>query len=380
MDALRIGDIEVKLPIVQGGMGVGISLAGLASAVANEGGIGIISVAGIGMREHDYDTNFREANKRALRKEIRLARSLTKGIIGINIMLALTDHEELIQAAIEENVDIIVMGAGLPLRIPAMIAEAGLTNHHTKLLVKVSSAKAAKLIFQYWANKYNYLPDGVVVEGPLAGGHLGFKKEELTETPVPLQKLIGETVKAVLSFEEQFEKEIPIIAAGGIYTGKDIYDIMQAGAKGVKLGTRFVTTYECDAAQEFKDSYLACKKEDIIIIDSPVGLPGRVIKNKFVEQMLLGNTKPFKCVCHCLSSCKCSEAPYCIAQVLCNSAIGNMSEGFAFTGTNAYRATKIQHVSEVISELIAEFNIEILKNQPLESKNLIPTLLYSKAV
>jgi nitronate monooxygenase len=380
MNALKIRDIEVKLPIVQGGMGVGISLAGLASAVANEGGIGIISVAGIGMREHDYGTNFREANKRALRKEIRLAKSLTKGIIGINIMLALTDHEELIRVALEENTDIIIMGAGLPLRIPAMIAEAGLTNHHSKLVVKVSSAKAAKLIFQYWMNKYNYLPDAVVVEGPLAGGHLGFKKEELIGTTVPLSKLIKETVNVVQQFENQYEKEIPVIAAGGIYTGKDIYEIMQAGAKGVKLGTRFVTTYECDAAQEFKDSYIACKKEDITIIDSPVGLPGRVIKNKFVEQVQLGNTKPFKCVCHCLSSCKCSEAPYCIAQVLCNSAIGNMTEGFAFSGTNAYRATKMQHVSEIVNELVAEFNIEFVKNQHLEIRNLIPELVYKRAV
>ncbi len=187
MDRLRIGDIEVRLPIIQGGMGVAISLSGLASAVANEGGIGIISAAAIGMNEPDYSKNSREANKRALQKEIRKTRSLTNGVIGVNIMMALTDHEELIKLAVEEGVDIIVLGAGLPLKIPGMLAEAGLTNHHTKLAVKVSSAKAAKLIFQYWANKYQMIPDAVVVEGPMAGGHLGFKKEELSGPLVPLR-------------------------------------------------------------------------------------------------------------------------------------------------------------------------------------------------
>ena len=360
-----IGDLKVKLPIIQGGMGVAISLSGLASAVANEGGVGMISAAGIGMREPDYIKNFREANKRALRKEIQKAKSLSQGVIGVNIMMALTDHEELIKVAIEENADIIVMGAGLPLKIPGMLIEAGFANYHTKLAVKVSSAKAAKLIFQYWAGKYNIIPDAVVVEGPLAGGHLGFKKEELTKTPVPLKKLIEETVIAVRSFEEQFNKEVPVIAAGGIYTGKDIYDIMQAGAKAVKLGSRFVTTYECDASMGFKETYLNCKQEDITIIDSPVGLPGRVIKNAFVEQIQAGKTKPFKCVWHCLSSCNFREAPYCIAQVLFNSASGRMDEGFAFSGTNGYLATKIQHVSEVMDELLEEYKLEALKNVEL---------------
>jgi nitronate monooxygenase len=363
MNSLKIGDIEARLPIVQGGMGVAISLSGLASAVANEGGIGIISAAGIGMQEPDYMKNFREANLRALRREIRTARSLTKGLIGVNVMMALTDHEDLIKLAIEEQVDVIILGAGLPLKIPAIIAEAGLANHHTKLIVKVSSAKAARLIFQYWSNKYGIIPDAVVVEGPLAGGHLGFKKEELTGTVVPLRQLIEETVGVVRVFEDQFHKDVPVIAAGGIYTGKDIFDIMQAGAKGVKLGTRFVTTFECDASPAFKDTYLQCKKEDITIIDSPVGLPGRAIKNAFTEQIRLGSTKPFKCAWHCLSSCNFREAPYCIAQALFNSARGKMSEGFAFSGTNAYLARKIQHVSEVFTELVAEYVLEIAMNK-----------------
>ncbi len=371
MDQLMIGDIRVKYPIVQGGMGVGISLSRLASAVANAGGIGVISAAGIGMREPDYSKNFRSANIRALRKEIQKAKAASDGVIGVNIMIALTDHEDLIKAAIDEHADIIIMGAGLPLRIPGMLMAAGYKDFHTKLAVKVSSAKAAKLIFQYWANKYNFIPDAVVVEGPLAGGHLGFKKEELTETVVPLAKLIKETVNEVQLFEAQFGKEIPVIAAGGIYTGKDMYDIMQAGARAVKLGTRFVTTHECDASMGFKESYLACGKEDLVIIDSPVGLPGRVVNNDFVSLIRQGKTKPFKCAWHCLSSCNFREAPYCISQVLFNAADGKMTEGFAFAGANAFRATKIQYVSEIFDELIEDYNIELLKHISFETTELV---------
>ena len=380
MNAWQIGDIQVRLPIIQGGMGVAISLSGLASAVANEGGIGIISAAAIGMTEPDYMKNYREANKRALQKEIRKARSLTNGVLGVNIMMAMTDHEELIKVAVNEKIDLIIMGAGLPLKIPAMLAEAGFKNSHTKLAVKVSSAKAAKLIFQYWANKYNCIPDAVVVEGPMAGGHLGFKKEELTGALVPLHSLVKETVREVRVFEKQFEKAVPVIAAGGIYTGKDMYEIMQAGAKAVKLGTRFVTTHECDASQAFKESYLACKEEDITIINSPVGLPGRVVKNDFVEQILSGKTKPFKCAWNCLIPCNFKEAPYCIAEVLLNAAQGRMSEGFAFAGSNAYKATKIQFVSEVINELVTEYNMESAGNQLIEANDIASKLQYIKAV
>lgn len=372
MNALRIGDIQVDVPIIQGGMGVAISLAGLASAVANQGGIGMISAAGVGMREPNYAKNFKEANRKALQVEIRKAKSLTKGIVGVNIMMALSDHEDLVITSIQENIDLIVLGAGLPLKIPAVIERAGLAGHNTKLVVKVSSAKAAKLIFQYWASKYNFIPDAVVVEGPLAGGHLGFKKSELIDQSVSLKTLIQETVKEVKVFETKYNREIPVIAAGGIYTGKDIYEIMQAGAKGVKMGTRFVTTYECDASPVFKESYLTCKKEDIAFIDSPVGLPGRVIRNEYVKQMQEGNTKPFKCVWHCLSSCNYKEAPYCISKALANAADGHMEEGFAFAGANAYLATKIQHVSEIFQELHADYNLQEMAAKIIPAVGFMP--------
>lgn len=358
MNELIIGNLRAKYPVVQGGMGVGISLSGLASAVANAGGIGVISAAAIGMLEPDYMKNFKEANKRALIKEINKARELAPGgIIGVNIMMALTDHEQLVKAAINAKADLIIMGAGLPLKIPAMLNEAGITGFGTKLAIKVSSAKAAKLIFQYWASKYNIVPDAVVVEGPMAGGHLGFKKEELTGKLIPLSQLVTETIAEVQVYEQKYEREIPVIAAGGIYTGEDMYNILQTGAKAVKMGTRFVTTHECDASIEFKESYITCKKGDLTIINSPVGLPGRVVHNAFVDQINEGKTKPFKCSWKCLSSCNYKEAPYCIAQALFNAAKGDMENGFAFAGTNAYKATKIQHVSEVMAELIEEYNL-----------------------
>lgn len=358
MQAFRIGDLKIKYPIVQGGMGVAVSLSGLAAAVANQGGIGVISAAAIGMTDPGYMKKFHEANKRALRAEIRKARSLTSGVLGVNIMMALTDHEELVKVAIEEKIDVIFIGAGLPLKIPHIIADAGLSGHNTKLVPKVSSAKAANLIFRYWAAKYNFVPDAVVVEGPMAGGHLGFKKDELGEGRVPLHKLVRETVAVLRPFEKSFGKTIPVIAGGGIHSGKDMYNIMEAGAKAVKIGTRFVTTHECDASVAYKNAYLNAKKEDVVIIESPVGLPGRVIKNNFVQQIMNGETKPFKCPWKCLSACNYKEAPYCIAKALYNSATGNMDEGFAFAGANAYMATEINHVSDVFDDLLKAYSRE----------------------
>lgn len=355
---LKIGDLTVKLPIVQGGMGVAVSLSGLASAVANAGGIGVISAAAIGMTDPGYKKRFHEANKRALQNEIRKAKSKTKGVLGVNIMMALTDHEELIRVAVEEKIDVIFIGAGLPLKIPAILKKAGLSGHKTKLVPKVSSAKAASTIFRYWAAKYNFVPDAVVVEGPMAGGHLGFTKEYLAEEMVPLHILVEETVKAIEPFEKTYGKSIPIIAGGGVNSGKDMYEIIQAGAKAVKVGTRFVTTHECDASIEYKESYLAANEEDIVIIDSPVGLPGRVVKNEFVQQIMDGEAKPFKCPWKCLSRCDYREAPFCIAQALYNSATGKMDEGFAFAGSKAYMATEINSVSDVMDDLVAGYNRE----------------------
>ncbi len=289
MEELIIGDLNIKIPIIQGGMGVAISLSGLASAVANQGGVGVISAVGIGMTERDYTKNFRTANLKALRKEIWKARGLsTDGVIGVNIMYAASDFADLLEVAIDEKIDIVFISAGLPLKNPVNLPVEVLENSGVKIIPKVSSARAANLIFKYWSNHYNRVPDGIVIEGPLSGGHQGYKKEELKSPQIKLSDLIEETVDVLKPFEEKFNKEIPVIAAGGLYSGKDIYHILQSGAKGVKMGTRFVPTFECDADEKFKETYISAKKEDIAIIDSPVGLPARVIKNNFVNDILKG--------------------------------------------------------------------------------------------
>ena len=350
MKTLNIGELIPKLPIIQGGMGICVSLSGLASAVANEGGIGVISAVGIGMLEPDYRKKFRASNKIALTKEIRKAREKSDGIIGVNIMMAITDFDDLLQIALEENVDVVFIGAGLFLKKPEM--PEGCT---TKFVPKVSTARAAQVMFNYWASKYNCVPDAIVVEGPKCGGHVGFKKEELLGDQKPLHELIKETVAVIKPFEEQFGIEIPVIAAGGVYTGSDMYDIMEAGASAVKMGSRFVTTHECDVSDEFKQNYIRATEKDITLIDSPVGLPGRVISNKFVRKIQAGETMPIKCPWKCLETCDYKKAPFCIASALFNAAQGNMDEGFSFAGSRAYLAEKIISVKETINEIVQEY-------------------------
>ena len=348
---LKIGELEVKIPIVQGGMSVGISLSRLTSAVAKVGCIGVIGAAGIGMLEPDFSRNFKEANKRALIKEIRKTKEITNGIIGVNIMVALSDFDELLLVAIEEGADLVFLGAGLPLKVPMDI----LKKFSTKVVPIVSSARAANIIFRYWAKNYNQVPDSVVVEGPLAGGHLGFKKEQINDPNYTLEKILPEVISVMKTFEQQFNKSIPIIAAGGIYTGADIHKFIQLGAQGVQMATRFVATYECDADVKFKEAYVKCKKEDLIIIDSPVGLPGRAIRDIFLDEVSAGIKKPFKCPWKCLKGCDYRKSPYCIALALTNAKRGNLDNGFAFAGANAYRVDKIVSVKELIETLLTEF-------------------------
>ncbi len=361
MKSLKIGDLTVKVPIIQGGMGIAISLSGLASAVANQGGIGVISAAGIGMGEPNYMKRLRKSNIDALKRHIRKAKELSKGngAIGVNLMVALSDYDDLLQVSIEEQADVVFMGAGLPLKLPQFVLDKGFDNIHTKFIPKVSGAKATNLIFKYWAAKFNHLPDAVVVEGPMAGGHLGFKKQELIDNNIKLSTLIEETVAVVKEFEKIYNKEIPVIAAGGIYTGKDIKDIMKAGAQAVKMGTRFVTTHECDADIAFKNSYINSAKNDITLIDSPVGLPGRVIGSKFVDRINNGETRPVSCPWKCLKSCDYKNVPYCISEILHNSSRGKLDIGFSFAGSNAYRATEIVSVKELFDELIEGYEAAV---------------------
>jgi nitronate monooxygenase len=353
INSLKIGNLNIKLPIVQGGMGVGISLSSLASAVAREGGIGVISTAAIGMNEHDFITNYLEANIRALKQEIRKAKKLTKGILGVNIMVALSNFEDMVRTSIEEGIDIIFSGAGLPLELPRFLEGAA----ETKLVPIVSSGRAAGIIIKRWLSKYNYLPDAIVVEGPLAGGHLGFKQDQLSNPEYSLEKLIPEVKSEIRVFEENHKRSIPIIAAGGIYSGEDIFKFLYLGAAGVQMATRFVTTYECDASMEFKKAYMNSRKEDIVIINSPVGMPGRAIGNKFIEDVNHGKRHPIKCPYHCIKTCNFQTSPYCIALALINAQRGDLENGFAFVGENAYRTKELVHVSELISSLLEEYSI-----------------------
>lgn len=348
---LTIGHLTAKVPIIQGGMGVGISLSGLASAVANEGGIGVIAAAGIGMLEPDGYTNFPEASQRALRKEIRKARELTDGILGVNIMVALSNYEDMVKVAIEENIDIIFSGGGLPLNLPRYLEP----DRKTRLVPIVSSARAAQLLCKKWLDRYDYLPDAIVVEGPMAGGHLGFKAGEIDNPDFALEKLIPAVIKKLEIFQAVRPQPIPVIAAGGIFSGSDIYKFIKLGAAGVQMATRFVATDECDAAILFKQSYLETREEDVVIIESPVGMPGRALRNQFIDDVRAGNKKPFKCPYHCIITCKHQESPYCIALALLNAQKGLLQHGFAFAGKNVHRVKEIVSVKELIHSLIMEY-------------------------
>ena len=343
---LRIGDLEVTPPIIQGGMGVRVSRANLASAVANEGCVGVISSAGLGQFESRPKSEFAEINAEALRYEIRKARSMTCGIIGVNVMVALTDYENLVKTAIDEDVDLIISGAGLPLNLPKY-----LNGKDVKLLPVVSSARALELICKRWKGHFNKIPDAVIVEGVKAGGHLGYSYEKIMSEETPT---LEQTIQEVLKIADTFNPTIPVIAAGGIFDGEDIAHFLSLGASGVQMATRFVCTYECDVHNNFKQAYLHAKAEDITIINSPVGLPGRVINNSFVEKIKQGKTMPFRCRYQCLKTCDPKKAPYCIAKVLAHAAEGNLDESFAFAGSNAYRCKEIVSVKTLVQQLVQE--------------------------
>ncbi|MDR1730197.1 MAG: nitronate monooxygenase family protein [Prevotellaceae bacterium] len=349
MKSFFIGDKEIKLPIIQGGMGVGVSLSGLASAVANEGGIGVISAAGLGVIYNKFPGDYLNKCILGLKEEIRKAKEKTKGTVGVNIMVALSNYADMVKTAISEKVDVIFAGAGLPFDLPSYLNG----ESKTKLVPIVSSSRAAQIICSKWKNNYNYLPDAIVVEGPKAGGHLGFKVEQIENEQYSLEHLIPEVVNVASSYKE--EKNIPVIAAGGISTGEDIRRFMDLGASGVQMGTMFVTTTECDASEDFKKVFVNARREDVKIIQSPVGMPGRAIDGEFIKSVEEGREVPKNCPFHCIKTCDYSKSPYCIIMALYNAARGNMKKGYAFSGANVHLSKKISSVKEVIEKLKAEF-------------------------
>jgi NAD(P)H-dependent flavin oxidoreductase YrpB (nitropropane dioxygenase family) len=351
MNRLKIGNLSVAVPIIQGGMGVGISLSGLAAAVANEGGVGVISSAGLGLLYREFSDNYLTASIHGLKEEIRKAREKTLGVIGVNVMVAMTNFADMIKTSIAEKVDIIIAGAGLPLDLPSFLKKDSIT----RLIPIVSSARAARIICEKWKSNYDYLPDAVIVEGPKAGGHLGFREDQIGDGDYTLEKLVPEVVNELIAFEEKYNHPIPLIAAGGIYTGNDIHKMFSLGASGVQMGTRFVTTEECDASPAFKQSYIDAEEKDIEIIKSPVGMPGRAILSNFIQKVKEGKKQPKECPFKCIKTCDITKSPYCIIIALINALKGNFENGYAFAGANAFRATGISSVKDLIQTLKREY-------------------------
>ena len=326
---LKVGKIDARIPIIQGGMAIRVSLHNLAGHVAKEGGIGIIAVSGMSDPEE-------------VKSEIRKAREIAgpNGIIGINIMGVIARFTQLVQAAIEEGIDLIIQGAGFREDIFEMGGKA-----NVPIFSMASSVKVAKKGEDMGAA-------AIVIEGQDAGGHLGFPKGHAFRKTIDIVKDVVKKVK------------IPVIAAGGIFNGADIVEMLRAGAKGVQMATRFVATNECDTHINFKKFYINSKKEDGVIIHSPVGLPGRAIKNKLVEKILAGNPPaPDPKRCEGCIGMTCDKS-YCILDALEKARSGDVENGLIFAGSNFWRINKIVSVKELIEELVSEAN-KILKDKPL---------------
>lgn len=348
---LVMGNIRAEVPVIQGGMGVGISLGGLAGAVAREGGIGIISAAQIGFKEPDFDRNALEANLRAIPKEYDKAREAAPhGVIGFNIMVAMRHYEAYVRAAIEAGADLIISGAGLPTELPKIAGDS-----EVKLAPIVSTDKSAQVILKYWDRKYKRVPDLLVIEGPKAGGHLGFTREQL-------ELFVGDSYDAeilrimdtVKGYEDKYDQKIPVALAGGIETSDQVAHAFSLGADAIQVASRFVTTEECDADIRYKEAYLGAGKEDIVIVKSPVGMPGRAIRNAFMERVLSGERIPHSSCHGCLHKCSPDEIPYCITDALIHAARGEVEDALLFCGANAYKADRIETVKEVIDSLLPE--------------------------
>lgn len=345
--SLKIGDKTSRLPLIQGGMGIGISLGCLAGTVAREGGVGIISAAQIGFQEPDFDHNPLAANLRAMGKELERARQLSEGgIVGFNIMVAMKHYEEYAREAAALGADLIISGAGLPTDLPKAVGSSKIP-----LAPIVSTNKSANVILKYWDRKHKRIPDLLVVEGPKAGGHLGFTREQLEQFDIPsYEQEFHKILNTVRDYEVKYSKKIPVILAGGIDTAQKVQRALTLGADGIQVATRFVTTEECDADIRYKASYIQASRKDIIIVQSPVGMPGRAIRNSFIQRVLKGEKIPHGCR-GCLRKCSPTEIPYCITEALIHAARGEVEDALLFCGADAYQAEKIETVKEVIQDL-----------------------------
>lgn len=351
---MQLGNRKLPIPVIQGGMGVGVSLSGLAGAVAANGGMGVISSANIGFDEPDFDIRPHEANIRALKSHILKAKEIAEGngLTGVNIMTAVTGYKEAVQASIEAGADAIISGAGLPLKLAEYIADADIL-----FAPIVSGGRAAQLLCRTYLKHGFRLPDFFVMEGSKAGGHLGFSAEELSRNAAKSNvQLINEVRESLKPFEEQIKRRIPVFAAGGIFNAEDAAGMLKAGADGVQMGTRFIATEECDASQVFKDVLIASKPEDIVITNSPVGMPARAVMTPLLKRLKAGEAFRAKRCNRCLNACPGPEgAVYCISRALIAAVRGNYEEGLFFCGENAWRLEGITTVKAVMDELKSVF-------------------------
>lgn len=343
---LKIGELTAPFPVIQGGMGVGISLSHLAGTVAACGGVGILSAAQIGFREEGFEKDPIGTNLKAIKKEICKARKIANGgIIGINIMVTTQRYEEYVKAAVESGVDLIISGAGLPVDLPELVE-----GSKTKIAPIVSTVKSAKVICKMWDRHYHRVPDLVVIEGPKAGGHLGFSRKQLEIfTPEVYDQEIRQIIELVKEYEKKYQKRIPVVVAGGIFDREDFLHALELGADGVQMGTRFVTTYECDAAEEYQKAYINVSKENIVLVDSPVGMVGRAVGNTFA--LAEGKKEPVKKCYQCIKTCNPGDTPYCITNALVKAAKGETENALVFCGENAWKCDKIEHVGDILREL-----------------------------
>lgn len=361
LEPLEIGGLHIKVPIIQGGMGVRVSTSALASAVANCGAAGTIASVGLPPDTPENRADVPKSSREHLIKEIRRARELSDGVIGVNIMMALSNYEDMVRTSVEEKIDYIISGAGMPISLPEFAEGSSV-----KLIPLIASGRAAGVLMKTWKRRYNRFPDAIIVEGPLSGGHIaGYSLEELNAGRAEMRSrpLLENALKDVLDLTGEYEKRygarIPVIAAGGIFDGRDMAKFFRLGAKGVQIGTRFIATNECSAAREYKQLFVDSGEEDLVFIQSPVGMPAKVIRTKFLEDVLRGERKDFICNYRCLRTCDPSTVQFCIAKALIDAVEGDIDNAVVLAGSNVSRIKEIVPVRSIIDEIVSEFLTEM---------------------
>ena len=349
----------LPLPILQGGMGVGVSLDRLAGAVAACGGMGTISTAVCGFNEPDFAADPKGANLRALAAQVRRAKEMARGagLVAVNAMVATTQYADSIRTALRAGVDAVVCGAGLPKDLPAIAAEV--PESDAAIAPIVSSGRAAGLICRLWDKHYRRVPDFVVLEGPLAGGHLGFSREEALEAqagrPKSLLDLLREVLESLAPYREKYGRDIPVFVAGGVKDGREMRRYTDAGAAGAQFATRFIATEECDAAPGYKEALLRARPEDVTIVQSPVGMPGRALRSPLMERVEAGTQPPVERCIRCLSACNPKTAPYCISRALIAAVRGDWENGLFFCGAGAGEVNTLSTVPEQMDQIMREW-------------------------